>query len=128
MRLLGTLKLTPDKAELIYVFIDGYLKLTPEENKIYERELAKLDPEVKETTMEIISSIRKEGRQEGRQEGLHQGKEELLTLQLQRRFSTLPSTTTKKLDKLTSEQLNELGMELLNFKSLAELEEWLARR
>ena len=78
--------------------------------------------------MEIISSARREGRQEGRQEGLHQGKEELLTLLLQKRFSTLPSTITEKLDKLTSEQLNELGMELFNFQSLAELEGWLLSR
>ena len=74
--------------------------------------------------MEIISSARREGRREGRL----QGKEELLTLQLQRRFSTLPAETTQRLDKLTSEQFDELGLELWNFKTLAELDDWLARR
>jgi predicted transposase YdaD len=124
-----TLKLTPEKAELIYVFIESYLQLTAEENKIYEREMVKLDPELKDdATMEIISSWRKEGRQEGRQEGRHQGKEELLTLLIQQRFSTLPPTITAKLDNLTSEQLNELGMDLSNVNSLAELEDWLSCR
>ncbi len=123
MRLLATLKLVPEKAELINVFIEGYLNLTAEENRVYEREFAKLDPEVKEATMEIISSHRREGREEG----LHQGKEELLALQLQHRFSTLPDGT-EKLDRLTSKQLDELGLELLKFKSLHDLETWLSQR
>jgi hypothetical protein len=125
LRLLATLRLIPEKAELIYVFIESYLELTSEQNLVFERELARITPEIKDDmTMEIISSWRKAGRQEG----LHQGKEELLTLQLQRRFSTLPSTITEKLDNLTSDQLDELGVELFNFNSLAELENWLSCR
>ncbi|MGO8673612.1 MAG: Rpn family recombination-promoting nuclease/putative transposase [Capsulimonadaceae bacterium] len=120
LRLLATLKLSPEKAELIYVFIESYITLTAKQTETFEREWAKFDPQVKDTTMEIISSARREGRLEG--------KEELLTLQLQRRFSTLPETTTLKLDKLTSEQFDELGVELWNFQTLAELDDWLARR
>ena len=70
--------------------------------------------------MEIISSARREGRQEG--------KEEVLTLQLQGRFSSLPATVTERLDKLTADQLNSLALEIFDFKSLVELEEWLARQ
>ena len=42
LRLLVTLKLTPGKAELIYVFIESYLKLTAAENHIYEQELGEI--------------------------------------------------------------------------------------
>ncbi len=64
---------------------------------------------------------------EGEAKGKAEGKEELLTRQLQRRFSTLPAGITASLDKLTSEELNELGDELFDFTSLADLEAWLAR-
>jgi len=116
LRLLVTLKLTPEKAELIYVFIESYLKLTADENFIYEREISKLVDQEKDAAMEIISSIRRDAR------------EEMLTLQLQHRFSSLPAAITEKLDKLNGEQLNELGLEIFNFQSLAELEEWLSKR
>jgi len=116
LRLLVTLKLTPDKAELIYVFIENYLKLNADENRIYEREISKLVDQEKDAAMEIISSIRRDAR------------EEMLTLQLQHRFSTLPVAITEKLDKLNGEQLKELGLEIFNFQSLSELEEWLSKR
>jgi len=131
LRLMTTLRLSLDKAELIYVFVESYLRLTAEENRIFEQELEHLEPEEKEMATKIVSSARLEGRQEGRQEGrvegLHQGKEELLALLLQQRFSTLPAAITENLDRLTSEQMNELGVAMLSFTSLSELEEWLAR-
>jgi len=66
--------------------------------------------------MEIISSIRREAR------------EEMLTLLLQHRFSALPAPITEKLNKLSGEQLKELGVELFNIQSLSEVEEWLFLR
>ena len=74
-RMLATLKLDPARAELIWTFAENYLKLTGEESKQYERELAKLAPEEKETTMQLMSSFRKEGIQIGLEQGTHQGKE-----------------------------------------------------
>ncbi|MGO8670612.1 MAG: DUF4351 domain-containing protein [Capsulimonadaceae bacterium] len=68
------------------------------------------------------------GRQEGRQEGRLEGREELLARQLQHRFSTLPDAITERLDKLTPEQTTELGIALLDFTSLSQLEDWLSRR
>jgi predicted transposase YdaD len=75
--------------------------------------------------MEIISSYRREGRQEGREEGRQEGKEELACLILEDRFSTLPEGLTQRLDKLTSEQLNELCIASLRFSSLDDLDQWL---
>jgi hypothetical protein len=73
----------------------------------------------------VYQAIKSEGRVEGRVEGRIEGKEELLSLQLQRRFSTLPSDLTEQLDKLSTQQMNELGLALFDFTSLSELEEWL---
>jgi len=69
-----------------------------------------------------------EGKIEGKIEGEHEGKEEILALQLQTRFSTMPQELTDKLDKLTSKQLNELAVALLDFKSLDDLTAWLSRK
>ena len=120
LRLLVTLKLTPEKAEPIYVFIESYLKLNAEENRIYERELSKFAEPEKDEVMEIISSIRQEGRQEGN--------EEMLTLVLEQRFSTLPASITEKLDKLSTEELKGLAREIFNFQRLSELDEWLSKK
>ena len=68
------------------------------------------------------------GRQEGEQEGRQKGKEELLSFLLQKRFSTLPPDITVRLDRLTPEQMNELGLALFQFTSLSELENWLSSR
>jgi flagellar biosynthesis/type III secretory pathway protein FliH len=106
----------------------------------FERELAELTPEEKEATMEIMTSWERKGRDEGLQEGLqqgiqqgvrqgvHLGKEELLAMQLEQRFSTLPEDITARLDRLSSEQLNDLGLALYRFDRLADLEDWLARQ
>lgn len=55
-RLLGTLKLDPARSKLIGCFIETYLQLNAEEMKQYEREMATLSPEEKETTMVLMSS------------------------------------------------------------------------
>jgi predicted transposase YdaD len=68
------------------------------------------------------------GREEGRQEGRQEGKEELLSMQIEQRFSTMPDHITRLLDLLTSDQMNELGKALFSFTSLAELESWLLAR
>jgi predicted transposase/invertase (TIGR01784 family) len=118
-RLLATLKLDPAKAELIWKFTETYLKLSAEELKQYEREFAKLTPIEQEATMEFISSMRQEGR--------HEGKEELVARLIRRRFGDVPSQTSERLDKLSSDQLNELGEALFDFKTPADLEIWFSQ-
>jgi flagellar biosynthesis/type III secretory pathway protein FliH len=133
--LLASLKLNPARSKLIGGFIDTYLNLTAQEMQRYEREIAKLEPEERKEAVELMSSWERRGLEKGREEGMeqglqqgqHQGKEEILSLILEQRFSTLPDRITKRLDQLTSEQMNELGKALLSFASLDDLEEWLAR-
>lgn len=118
LRLLATLKLDPAKSELIGGFIETYLQLSAEEMRKYQREFAKLTPAEKETTMELMTSWRREGR--------HEGKEELVARLLQRRFGTVSAQDRERLTSLSSEELNELGQALFDFKTIADLEAWLA--
>ena len=71
----------------------------------------------------VIDTAEMRGEMRGRLEG----KEELLSVILEQRFSTLPDKITRQLDLLTSEQLNELGKALFSFTSLADLESWMLR-
>ena len=78
--------------------------------------------------MELVSSWERTGIEKGIQQGIHKGKEDLLTIQLEQRLSTLPENITARLDQLTSEQLDDLGKVLFGFASLADLEQWLSQR
>jgi len=127
LRLLASLKLDPARATLIGGFIESYLRLTAQEMQQYERELAGFTPAEWEATMELMTHWHREGRQEGRQEGLTQGKEVLVERLLRRRLGAVPAEVTARLDRLSPDQLDDLGEALLDFSGLADLEHWLAR-
>lgn len=127
LRLLASLKFDPARATLIGGFIDSYLSLTAQEMTQYERELAELPPAEREATMEIMTSWHREGMVEGRIEGITQGKETLVARQLRRRFGVVSADMIARLDRLSSEQLDDLGEALLDFGTAADLEQWLAR-
>jgi len=123
LRLLATLKLDPAKSQLIGGFIGTYLRLNAEEMKQYEQEFAKLTPEEKDANMELLNPWVKQGWDGGRQEG----KEELVVRQLNRKFGPVSAEVTERLNHLTAKQLNDLGEDLLDFKTFADLETWLSR-
>ena len=143
-RMMLTLKLDASKAELIYGFMENYLKLTAAEWKQYEAELDELLPEEKETRMQGWTQLgrenyargrqegRQEGKQEGRQEGEQVGKQEgkgsLLERQMKKRFGPVPTQLTERLNQLSVEQLDDLGEALLDFASPADVETWLTEQ
>lgn len=115
LRLLTTLKLDPAQSKLIGGFIDSYLKLTTAEMKKYEREFAALAPEEKEATMVMVTSWERNAKQE------------LVSRQVRRRFGSVSSRTTERLDQLSAAQLDEFGEALFDFTSIADLEAWLVK-
>ena len=119
LRLLASLKLDPARTKLIGGFVDSYLKLTAQEMKRYERELARFTPTERNATMEIVTSWE--------QSGITRGKETLVMRQLRRRFSAVPDEVTARIDRLSAEQLDDLGEALLDFGAVSNLEQWLAR-
>ena len=58
--------------------------------------------------------------------GITQGKEALVARQLRRRFGAVSETVTARLDRLSPDQLDELGEALLDFRTEADLDGWLA--
>ena len=131
LRLLASLRLDPARSKLIGGFVDSYLRLTAQEMKEYERELAKFTPEERKATMELAHIWEPEamamGRLEGITQGITQGKETLVARQLRHRLGAIPADTTARLDRLSPDQLDDLGEALLDFTVPADLDRWLAQ-
>ncbi len=121
LRLLASLKLDPARTKLIGGFVDSYLKLSGEELKQFERTIDRFLPTERAATMEITTSWE----QMGITQGITQGKETLVVRQLRRRVGPVPDTLTARLDTLTASQLDDLGEALLDFRTVADLQQWL---
>ena len=59
-------------------------------------------------------------------QGILKGKESVVVRQLHRRFGNVSSEETDRIDRLSSEQLDDLCEALLDFSSLSDLNAWLA--
>lgn len=117
LRLLATLRLNPAKMQLISGFVDTYLKLNAQEEQEFQKELETVLPSEKETVMEIVTSWMKEGMQK---EALS-----LVLRLLQRQTGTLSEETEGRIRRLSTAQLEDLGIALLDFQSAADLKTWL---
>ena len=130
LRVLASHQLDPARMEVLGLFIDRYLTMTGEEMRRFERELAGFGPAERETTMEMMTSWELKGIEQGIEQGiargLHDGKEDIVARLIRKRFGAVADDITARIDRLTSEQLSELSEALLDFTSLADLEQWLA--
>jgi hypothetical protein len=117
LRLLASLKLDPARTKLIGGFVDSYLELTAAEMKRYEREIARLNPTERKKTMEIITSWERRG--------IDKGKEAIVLRIMRKRFGSVSTQATEKVDRLSSEQLDELADALLDDAPL-DLDQWLS--
>jgi predicted transposase YdaD len=77
----------------------------------------------------VFQEIRDEYLQEGKQEGIQLGKQveasSLLLRQIKRKFGAPDRELTTKIANLPLEQLENLGEELLDFKTIGDLTHWL---
>jgi hypothetical protein len=62
-----------------------------------------------------------QGRQEGRQEGRKEGQQELLRLQLERRFGRIPDWAEARLASLPAAELDDVAIRVLDASSFEEL-------
>ncbi len=69
----------------------------------------------------VYREIKQEGREEGRQEG----EKSLILRLLNRKVGELSPEVRQSLENLSIEQLENLGEALLDFNSMADLENWL---
>jgi flagellar biosynthesis/type III secretory pathway protein FliH len=65
------------------------------------------------------------GLQQGIQQGRQQGEAYLLLRQLQRRFGEIPQNLEETIRNLPVERLEDLGLALLDFNTLTDLDNWL---
>jgi flagellar biosynthesis/type III secretory pathway protein FliH len=66
-----------------------------------------------------------EGVQQGIQQGRQQGEADLVLRQLQRRFGEIPQNLEETIRNLPVERLEDLGLALLDFETLTDLDNWL---
>ncbi len=121
LRLLATLRLDPARMRMISGFIDTYLRLNAEEQRLLKADLVTIEPREQEVVMQIVTSWM--------EEGIEQGKEQatlsLVMRQLPRRVGTLTPELEQRVQQLSLTQLEDLAVALLDFSSVTDLEAWL---
>jgi len=76
----------------------------------------------------VYQDAKVEGRVEGRVEGIVLGERKLVIRQLNRKLGKIPQAVLTKIEALSLEQLEELSEALLDFSTVANLEQWLQRK
>jgi len=134
LRLLVTLRLDPARMRLISGFVDTYLRLNREEQLLFDQQAASLLGESEKTRiMELTTSWKEEGieigrqmgREEGRQEGRERESQSIVRL-LEKGVGRLDAEWETRIGEFSFEQLGELGMALLDFKTREDVKDWLA--
>jgi hypothetical protein len=125
LRLLVTLKLDPAKTRLISKFIDTYLRLNTQEEQTFQTELDKIGVAQKEAIMQVTTSWEEKGIEKGIETGIERERRSLVALQLEQKIGQLPESTSDRLSALPLDQLSGLAIALLNFNSIADLNQWL---
>ncbi len=136
LRLLATLKLDPARTKLISGFVDTYLKLNPQEEKLFRKEIEELEPPEKEAVMEIVTSWMEQGIKQGRKQGIEQGIEQgrkaeaaaFVQRLIHKKFGTLSSEQETVISGLPLSTLEDLGEALFDFATAADLDAWLQAR
>jgi flagellar biosynthesis/type III secretory pathway protein FliH len=131
--LLAKLQLDPARRALISGFVDSYLRLTIDEERVFEEELQKVEPVQQERVMEIVTSWMQQGIEQGIGQGIEIGREEgkqkealsLICRMLHKQLGTLEPELETRIAELPLEQLEGLAEALLDFASLSDLKKWL---
>lgn len=121
LRLLATLRLDPARMQLISGFIDTYLRLGAEEEKLLRDEIAKMEPVQQEEVMRIVTSWMEEGIEQGKQEATLS----LILRQLPKRIGAVSPELQARIQQLSLPQLEDLAEALLDFTNEEDLVAWL---
>jgi hypothetical protein len=121
LTLLAKLDLDPARRELISGFIGSYLRLTIEEEKQFEDEMNKLEPQRREQVMEIVTGWMERGMERGKQTEA----QALCLRQLHKRLGSVDAVSQQRIEQLPVERLEELAEALLDFNAPSDLSAWL---
>jgi predicted transposase YdaD len=133
--------LRPDLIELIVpILSERFQGLSPSQlmatlgiSKDFWRHTRAFQDILAEGRQEGVELGRQEGREEGRELGLEEGLEEgrrreasaLALRQLERRCGLLDVPTSSRIEALSLPQLEELALDLLDFRGVGDLQAWL---
>lgn len=121
LRLMATLRLDRARMQLISGFVDTYLRLNAEEEKLLRADIATIEPEQQEVVMQIVTSWMEEGIEQGKQ----QEAIALIMRQLPRRIGTVTPQLQEQIRELSLNQLEDLAEFLLDFSTEADLVAYL---
>jgi predicted transposase YdaD len=109
--------------------LDWYTAIAPMlnfSNDLIEREFwQELQTFEEERKVTYVTNAERFGFERGIQTGRQEGELALILRQLTRRFDRLPESLQSQIEALSLPQLESLGDALLDFTSLADLQEWL---
>jgi predicted transposase YdaD len=89
--------------------------------------LAMIDMRESDTYLAVLEEGEERGLEQGLERGRHAGKEGLVERLLRRRIGAVPPAAIERIGHLSSKQLDDLGEAVLDFATLADLNDWLAR-
>ena len=72
-----------------------------------------------------LAPLYQQDREQAIQQGEQRGEAKLVLRQLQRRFGEIPQNLEEIIRNLSVERLEDLGLALLDFDNLADLDNWL---
>ena len=127
LRLLATLKLNPAKMQLISGFVDTYLRLNQEEQRVFEEKITEFQPQQKEGVMEIVTSWMEQGIEQGIERGEKREALSLILRQITRRVGGISPELESQIQELSLTELETLAEDLLDFNSVEDLQQWLVR-
>jgi len=91
----------------------------------FSTKVKRLEEELK---MPLISPTIELAREEGEQRGEQRGEQKVIIRQLNRRIGEIKQPIVEQIRKLPVEELEQLAEALLEFSTLANLEQWLNSR
>jgi hypothetical protein len=128
LRLLASLRLDPERMDLIAGFVERGLALTAKEYLAVERRLRNLPAKAEQrAVMKFTTFWERRGLQQGRREGRREGELHVVKRLLKRRLGGLDPRVEKQLDHLSGTKLTALTEALFDFTDSADLHRWLAR-
>jgi len=121
-RIAAAPELNPAKRFLLFNCVATYLEWDGRAEEEFQALLGELDTREGETMMTWEEKVEARGMERGQEEGRQKGMQELLLELLKARFRTLPPSTTRRIEAITSpRELSRLAKRVLSAGSLEEL-------
>jgi flagellar biosynthesis/type III secretory pathway protein FliH len=105
--------------------LEALSKKTQEDREFIMRLAPLYQQDREQAVQEGLKRGLQQGVQQGVQQGEQRGEAKLVLRQLQRRFGEIPQNLEETIRKLPVERLEDLGLALLDFDTLTDLDNWL---